>query len=187
DGHAFARALIVGLVVIWSVGLFLRLQQPIGTSGELLGALGQWWGATVVWSRWWPGMLLLGFASSAWMRRRSPQSGEWKPRAGDRIPGSRASLVLGVIGILCGLFILWDPRWLLDVFWGGRAAPGAYEALTYTEGFRHRQAPVLLLLLLLNVPLFLTVIVQGRWSARMRRIETALGLAVCAAMVWTVL
>ena len=187
DGHAFARATIIGLVVIWVVGLIERLQQPIGTSGEFWGALGHWWGATVVASLWWPGMLLLGFASSAWLRRRWPQTGEWKPRAGDRIAGSRASLVLAIIGILCGLYILVQPTWLLDVVWGGHAAPVAYQALTYTDTFLHRQAPWLLLLLLLNVPMFLVVIVQGRWTPRMRRIETIGTLLLCAVMVWAVL
>jgi hypothetical protein len=76
---------------------------------------------------------------------------------------------------------------LLDVFWGGRAAPAAYEALTYTDTFRQRQAPWLLGLLLLNIPLFIAVIVQGRWSAILRRIETGLALATCAAIAWTVL
>ena len=187
DGRAFARATIIGLVVIWVVGRVERLQQPIGTAGEFWGALGQWWGATVVFSLWWPGMLLLGFASSAWLRRRWPQTGEWKPRAGDRIAGSRASLVLAIIGILCGLFILVQPTWLLDVVWGGRAAPVAYQALTYTDTFLHRQAPWLFLLLLLNVPMFLVVIVQGRWTPRMRRIETIGTLLLCAVMTWAVL
>jgi hypothetical protein len=187
DGHAFARATILGLVVIWVAGLVSRLQQPIGTAGEFWGALGQWWGATVVVSLWWPGMLLLGFALSAWLRRRWPQTGEWKPRAGDRIAGSRASLVLAIVGILCGLYILAQPTWLLDVFWGGRAAPVAYQALTYTDTFLHRQAPWLLLLLLLNVPMFLVVIVHGRWSPRMRRIETVGTLLLCAVMTWAVL
>jgi hypothetical protein len=187
DGHAFARATLIGLVVIWGASLFQRLQQPIGSGAQFLGALGQWLGHDVVGSLWWPGMLLLGFGSSTWMRRRWPQTAEWKPRAGDRIPGSRATLVLGIVGILCGVFVLWEPRWLLDVFWGGRAAPAAYTALTYTDTFLHRQAPWLFLLLLVNVPMFLVVIVQGRWSARMRRVETALSLVLCAVMTWTVL
>ena len=96
-------------------------------------------------------------------------------------------MVMGVVGILCGLFVLLDPRWLLDVLFGGRAAPAAYEAFTYTDTFRQRQAPFLLVLILLNVPLFVAVIVNGRWPAILRRIEIGLGLVTCAVLTWTVL
>jgi NADH:ubiquinone oxidoreductase subunit 2 (subunit N) len=65
--------------------------------------------------------------------------------------------------------------------------PAAYTALTYTDTFLHRQAPWLFLLLLVNIPMFLVVIVQGCWSARMRRVETVLSLVLCAVMAWTVL
>jgi hypothetical protein len=186
DGRSFLRASVIGLAIIWGLGLLASLRQPVDSGGDLLTALGQWWGGTVIPSLWWPGVLVVGFGAAAWARRR-PQTSEWKPRAGDRIHGSRAALVMGLVGILCGLFVLLDPRWVLDAFWGGRAAPAAYEALTYTDTFRQRQAPWLLGLLLLNIPLFIAVIVQGRWSAILRRIETGLSLATCAAIAWTVL
>jgi hypothetical protein len=131
-------------------------------------------------------MLVVGFGLAAWVRRRWPQSGAWKPRAGDRIEGGRTALVLGLIGIVCGIYVLIEPRWLLDVVWNGRAAPAAYEALTYTETFRQRQAPWLLALLLVNIPILATVVVQGRWSANVQRVATWLGLATCAAMIWTI-
>ena len=44
----------------------------------------------------------------------------------------------------------------------------------------------MLALLLLNIPIFATVVVQGRWSAGLRRLATGLSLATCAAMVWTI-
>jgi len=187
DGHKFLRAAVIGLATIWCLGLWVHLRQPIHSGGDLLTALGQWWGATVIPSLWWPGVLVVGFGVASWTRRRWPQTSEWKPRAGDRIHGSRAAMAIGLVGILCGLFVLIDPRWLLDVFWGGRAAPAAYAALTYTDTFRQHQAPWLLGLILLNIPLFIAVIVQGRWPAILRRIETGLGLVTCATLAWTVL
>jgi hypothetical protein len=96
-------------------------------------------------------------------------------------------MVLGLVGILCGVYVLVDPRWLLDVFWGGRAAPAAYDALTYTAAFRQRQAPWLLALILLNIPILIAVIVKGRRSVLTRGLEIALSLLTCAAMTWTVL
>lgn len=187
DGHNFLRATVIGLAILWCVGLWIALRQPIDSASDLLRALGQWWGGTVIPSLWWPGLLVVGFGVASWARRRWPQTSEWKPRAGNRIRGGRAAMVMGLAGILCGLLVLLDPRWVLDFFWGGRAAPAAYEALTYTDTFLRHQAPVLLGLLLLNIPLFITVIVRGRWSALLRRLEMGLGLATSTVMVWTVL
>jgi hypothetical protein len=186
DGHAFLRATVTGLAIIWVLGLLVRLFQPIDAPGGFLGALGQWWGSTVIPSLWWPGVLVVGFAGTAWTRRRWPQTSQWKPRAADRIHGGRVALVMGMVGIACGLYTLVHPRWLLDFFWNGRAAPSAYAALTYADTFLQSQAPWLLALLLLNIPMFLGVIVQGRWSPLTRRIQTGLGLVTCAVMAWTI-
>jgi hypothetical protein len=187
DGHGFLRAAVIGLAIIWCLGLLKCFGQPIESGSDFLRALGQWWGTVVIPSLWWPGVLVVSFGAAAWARRRRPQPSEWKPRAGDRIHGSRAALVLGLVGILCGTFVLIDPRWLLDVLFGGRAAPAAYEALSYSHTFRQRQAPLLLAVILLNIPLLITVIVNGRWSAIMRRMELGLSLVMCAVMGWTVL
>ena len=186
DGHAFLRATVVGLAIIWVLGLLLRLLQPIDIPGGLPGALGQWWAGTVIPSLWWPGVLVVGFAGSAWTRRRWPQTSPWRPLADDRIHGGRVALVMGIVAIACGLYTLVHPRWLLDFFWDGQAAPSAYTALTYADSFLHGQALWLLALLLLNIPMFAGVIVQGRWSPLSRRIQTGLGLATCAAMAWTI-
>jgi hypothetical protein len=186
DGHAFRRATVIGLAIIWVAGLVVRLGQPIDHAGGLLGALGQWWGGTVIPSLWWPGVLVVGFAGAAWSRRRWPDTSRWQPRAADRIHGGRATLAMGIAGIACGVYVLIAPRWLLDFFWGGHAAPAAYLALTYSDAFLRGQGPWLLALLLLNIPLLARVIVQGRWSTTMRRMQTALALATSAVMAWAI-
>jgi hypothetical protein len=185
DGHRFLRAAVIGLMVIWCLGLLKFFQQPIGSGWEFLRALGQWWGATLIPSMWWPGVLVAGFGLSSWVRRQSPQTSKWTPRVGGRINGGRAAMVMGLVGILCGLYVMIEPRWVLDVLFGGRAAPAAYRALTYTDTFLQRQGPLLFVLLALNIPLMIAVIASGRWSAMTRRIEIGLGLLTCAVMVWT--
>ena len=187
DGHKFLRVAVIGLAIIWCLGLLQRLGQPIGSAGDVLNLLGQWWTGTAIPSLWWPGVLVVWFGLAAWSRRRWPQTSAWKPRAGDRIQGGRVAMVMALVGILCGLYVLIEPRWVLDFFWGGRAAPAAYQALTYTDAFLQHQAPWLLALLLFNIPLFIAVIVKGRWTATLRRIETASSLVTCAALTWTVL
>lgn len=187
DGPGFLRAAIIGLAIIWSLGLLEALRQPIDSGGDVLTVLGQWWGGTVIPSLWWPGVLVVYFGLAAWSRRRGPQSSEWKPRASDRLHGGRTAMVMGIVGIACGLSVLLDPRRLLDVVWGGQAAPAAYEALTYTDTFLQRQAPWLLVLILVNVPILITAMVSGRWPAALRRIQDGLSLVLCAVLVWTVL
>lgn len=186
DGHSFLRWSVIGMAVIWTLGLLDSLRPPIGSTLDLLTGLGRWLGGVVVGSLWWPGLLVVCFGLSAWDRRRQPQRSDWKPLAADRIQGGRTAMAVGLLAIMCGIYILLEPRWLLDVVWNGRAAPAAYEALTYTETFRQRQAPWLLAILLLNIPLFGAVIVQGRWSPALRRVATGMSLAICAAMVWTI-
>ena len=136
DGHRFLRATVIGLAIIWCLGLCERLLQPIDSDAELLGVLAQWLLGTVVASLWWPGVLVAGFAAAAWTRRRSPQTSVWKPNTNEIAPGSRAGMVLGLVGIAFGIFVLIEPRWVLDFFWGGRAAPAAYAALNL-----HRHVP----------------------------------------------
>lgn len=188
DGWRFVWASWIGLAVIWALGLVDALQQANASGNGVLAGLVQWWLGTVLPSFWWPGVLVAWFALAAWSRRRRQgRVSRWKPLATDRIPAGRAMLALGVLGILCGTGVLLEPRWLLDVVWQGRAAPQAHAALTYTDTFLHRQGPWLLTLLLLNVPLLGAVIVKGRWSPWLRRLETVLGLATCAVLAWTVL
>lgn len=187
DGRSFLRATVIGLAIMWCLGLVERLQQPIGSGAELLGVIAQWWLGTVVASLWWPGVLVVYFGVAAWVHRRWPNTAVWKPRSGDRIQGGHAGMLMALVGMLCGTYVLIDPRVVLDVVWNGRAALVAYEALTYTDTFLHRQAPWVLATLLLNIAVFMVVIAMGRWPAVMRRIETGLSLITCALLAWTVL
>lgn len=183
DGHAFMLACWIGLAVIWTAGLWSQLAQAQATGVELLTAIGRWWGATVIASLWWPGFLVASFATTAWIERRHPeQRREWQPRTPEQLPVNRAVLGLGLFGVLLGCFVLLDPRWILDFFWGGRAAPAAYQALTYTDELLAWKGPLLLALVFTNVPLLLAMIVQGRKSAQLRKLEAVLALATFGLM-----
>lgn len=181
DGRTFLRAMVIGLVIIWALGMLAAIQQ----STDFIHALAYWWTQAVIPSLWWPGMLVTGFGISAWTRRRSPQT-PWVPREKDRIHGTRAAMILGLIGMICGLMILFEPRWILDFFWGGHAASVAYDALSYTPSFRARQAPWLFVLVALNIPLGIIVLARGRWSPRLRAIELGLGVLTIAMMIWVI-
>jgi len=185
DGPKFWRATSIGLAIIWGLGL-VELFQTAPAVG-FLNALAKWWMGTVIGSLWWPGVLVAGFGISAWVARRWPQKKEWKPKANDRIRGGRLGIVMGLFGVMFGLYVLAEPRWLLDVVWGGHAAPVAYQALTYTDRFLQLQGPILFALILLYIPFFIAVIVKGRHTPMLRRIETASSLLTCAVMVWAIM
>ena len=186
DGRKFLHATIIGLAVIWGVGLLLRLRQPLDSGWDLLNVLGHWWTATVIPSLWWPGVLVVFFGIAAWVRRKWPHIADWKPLAADHIQGGRAGIVMALVGMVLGLYILSEPRWVLEVVWGGHAAPVAYQALTYTDSFLQGPALYLFALILLNIPFFTALVIQGRWTDTLRSTETALSLCICAAMAWAV-
>ncbi len=186
DGQKFFRWSFIGMAVIWIAGLFSIFGQPNDMPGGVLQSISRWLMEVVVGSLWWPGVLVMWFAASAASRRRSAKPSDWSPRDPDRLSGGRAPLVLAVFGMVAGLLALMDPRWILDLMFGGHAAPVAYQAMTYTESFMHGQAPWLYGLVALNVPLFITAIVRGRWSPTLRRIETGISVLVFVAMVWVI-
>ncbi|WP_440224199.1 hypothetical protein ACQQ2N_03030 [Dokdonella sp. MW10] len=187
DARRFVRLTWIGLAVIWSLGLLASLQPPPGAPSDPLSLLATWWLRVVVPSLWWPGVLVAWFAAANLADRRRPRASTWKPRDARSGRVARGGLVLAMIGIVAGLAILAEPRLVLDLALGGRAAPEAYLALTWTDTFLQRQAFVLFLLVASSLPLFAHVLVQGHWTPRLRRVQDALALLTCAAMVWTVL
>ncbi|MBR7746572.1 hypothetical protein [Undibacterium baiyunense] len=186
DGGKFLRLTLIGLIVIWSIGLLINLNQQINSSVDFLRVLSKWWGGTVIPSFWWPGVLVVHYGLVSWARQRRPHAVKWKPYDQDQIGGGRIGIAFGLTGMLCGIYLLIEPRWILDVIWNGKAAPAAYMALTYTDTFLQGLAPYLLTLVILNIPFYFALMLQGRWTKFMRRIETGFSLLSCAVMLMVV-
>lgn len=184
DGERFVRISVIGLLVIWGLGLLVQIERAQSGNLHWLQVLAQWWGQNVLPSFWWPGVLVVVFGLAAWGRRRWPEARAWVPRDPDRLQGGRAATVLAVLGILAGVAVLVDPRGLLQALWGPAMAPAVLEAFTYAEGFRQRSGPVLWTLLALNAPLLLAALAQGRWTPRLRQLELALNVATVLVLLW---
>ena len=184
QGRSFLRWMIGGLLVIWIAGLVDAFERFPGSS---MIAITHWWGHVVLPSPWWPGVLVIGYALSAWSRRRRPSSTRWSPRSADPTSGQRVALAFGILGIIAGLSILAEPRVVLDVVWGGRAAPAAYEALTYTERFRATFAPAIFILLALYIPLLVATITSARRTRTLRALDIAHGLVTSIVILWAVI
>ena len=187
DGQRFWRLTLIGLLVIWALGLVAQLQAAPAGEVEAWRVLSQWWGSSVLPSFWWPGVLVIAFGASAWGRRRWPDTTAWRPLDPQRLVGGRAATALAVLGIAAGVAVLVDPRWLLQALWGGRIAPVALEAFVYAERFRQGPGPVLWTALGLHAPLLLAAMAQGRWTPALRRADAALSVWVAAAVAWALL
>jgi len=189
DGRNFLRLSIIGVLLLWALGVLealMSVRETIDSRSDVLRIIVGGLVDVVLPSLWWPGLMVVCFGIAAWMRRVWPQSGEWSPSSvdRDRDRASQTGLVLGIAGIACVLFVLLNPQWPLDFLFRGRASPELHEAFTYTQSFRERQWQWLVLLIAADIPLLIFVTVRGRWSIVTRQIDIALILSTCAVMAW---
>ncbi len=188
DARTFVRASVIGMAIWWILGMFAALARgPIDTFGDALNALQVWWLGSALAAFWWPGFLLVCFAIGAWTRRRWPATAAWKPRPAERDRIHRFGYAMAVAGMVIGMLVLVEPSRVLDVFFDGRAAPAAYDALTFDPDFARLRAPLLLSILAAYALLYAWVAVQGRWTAVTRRLEIAAGVALSVVMTWVLL
>ncbi|GAA1018046.1 hypothetical protein Aple_068780 [Acrocarpospora pleiomorpha] len=188
DTRRFIRLAVVGVAVIWLLGLVDALvAQPVRSAWDVLSVLGAWWTGIGVPALWWPGLLVVCFALVAWQRRRRPEMPVWKPRRQDRDGINRIGFAAGIAAAVCGLLVLLNPGTLLDYVYDGRAAASAYQAFAFDEDFFRQRAPWLLALIILHLALYAVLIVRGRWQPLTRRIDIGLTVVVCGALTWVLL
>lgn len=137
------------------------------------------------------GALTASFWTFGALRRHFPGMSNWKPRALPRVADpdhvNRLGVALCVLAGACGTLLLVHPVWFLDIFWQGRAAPAAVQALTYDPDFMRVRGPLLFSCLGLSLGAYAWVGIEGRWRAQTRRVSFALTLVLCALMAWCIL
>ncbi|MEO3813109.1 hypothetical protein ABGB17_29250 [Sphaerisporangium sp. B11E5] len=185
DTRRFLRVTVIGMAVIWLLGLLDVLRRhPAGSLDDALIVLQSWWLGVAIPSLWWPGVVLLFFALAAWTRRRRPSRATWKPRPADRDHINRPARTAALIFFVCGTLVLLDPPAALDLVTGGRLP---VNPLTYDDDFYHHRAPWLLTAMVLHLALFAVLIVHGRWRPSTRRIDIAMNLVICGLLTWILL
>jgi hypothetical protein len=181
DTRRFFTLAIAGAVLIPFGAILNQLTDQAGPRRNLGQAIEKAWPVVLAWL----GLLVVGFAVAAWARRRRPDTG-WKPRPmpTDRIsrPGRAAAIIFFVLGTLT----LVNPAWLIRTVSGGRAAPAAYAAFAYDEGFLRLRGPVVLGLMIVGLIILATLLWQGRWRPWIRQAERVHSLAVCIVLTWAV-
>jgi hypothetical protein len=181
DTRRFLILAMAGAVLIPFGAILNVFTGQQGSRRELGQAIEKAWPIVFAWL----GLLVVGFAVAAWARRRRPDAG-WKPRPmpTDRIsrPGRAAAIIFFVLGTL----VLTNPAWLIRTVSGGRAAPAAYEAFAYDEGFLRLRGPVVLGLMITGLIILATLVWHGRWRPWIRQAEMVHGLAMCIVLTWAI-
>jgi hypothetical protein len=133
----------------------------------------------------WLGILVVGFAVSAWVRRRRPDAG-WKPHPvpTDRIhrPGRAAALLFFVLGTL----VLIQPAAAIRFVTAGHAAPVLDDVFAYDDDFMQVRGPVVLALLVAGLLIQAAQLWHGRRLTGLHQADTVHGLLMCVALVWAI-
>jgi hypothetical protein len=158
DTRSFLLAAVVGASLIPSSNGHLPISLDKNTAGILLLA--------------WLGALLLFFAGRSWLRRRQPNSFQWKPSPVRDRDAVSLPLQLGIV-LLCvfAITIYLSPGPAISLVSGGRVAADSFR---YTEDFLQPWR-------LLGFPILLSIFALLNAFAALRRRWTPLlrGLSIC--------
>lgn len=158
DTRSFLLAAVVGASLIPSSNGHLPISLDKNTAGILLLA--------------WLGTLLLFYAGRSWLRRRQPNSFQWKPSPVRDRDAVSLPLQLGIV-LLCvfGIAIYLSPGPAISLVSGGRVAA---DSLRYTQDFLQPWR-------LLGFPILLSIFALLNAMAALRRRWTPLlrGLSIC--------
>jgi len=181
DTRSFLTLAIAGAVLIPFGAILNELTGPAGPHRDLGQAIGKAWPYLFAWL----GLLVVGFAVAAWARRRRPDT-KWKPRPMPTGRISRPGRTAAIIFFALGTLVLINPARLIRAVSGGRAAPAAYQAFAYDEGFLRLRGPVVLGLMIVGLILQVTLLWQGRWRPRIRQADMVYGVVTCIVLTWAV-
>jgi hypothetical protein len=181
DTRRFLTLALAGAVLLPFGVILNEFSGQADSQGHLRQAIEKAWTGVFAWL----GLLVVGFAVAAWARRRHPDA-RWKPRPipTGRIsrPGRAAMIAFFALGTL----VLINPAWPIRTISGGRAAPAAYQAFAYDEGFLQLRGPVVLGLMVAGLIIQLTLLWHGQWRPRIRQADMTYGLVTCIVLTWAV-
>jgi hypothetical protein len=125
------------------------------------------------------GVLLVIFATVAWVRRRRPSQATWKPHTlpSDRI--NRVGRIAAVAFYIAGTLALVRPDWFFHF-------PTADEVFAYDDRFLRLRGPVLLAMVVFSILIQAVLVVDGKWRSWTRITEVSGGAVMCAVLIWAI-
>jgi hypothetical protein len=184
DSRAFVRASVIGVALIWIVGLVDAYSQRPASFGDGVLVFRDFYLTVGLPALMWPGFLVVWFAIAAWVRRRWPRTGVWKPRPAERDNVNRFGMASAAVFWILGTAVLVNPGAALDLVSGGRLPDAGRAAFAYESDFVRLRGPVVLAVIVAQLVLWLAVLVRGRWQASTRRIHLVLNLVTCGVLLW---
>lgn len=168
--RSFALLSIIGVALQWALTL------PSVFQGQPLTG---WWLTWGLGALWWPGFLMMMALVAVGVRQLGLYRTIWRARTFDPDRIHRGAMMLGLCGFALGVSVLVCLPWATD------ALPGPLQqAFRLDAAFLHQRAWPVLLLWPASFAVRMMVLVQGRWSLLMRRLDTALSLLFLAVMIW---
>jgi hypothetical protein len=133
----------------------------------------------------WIGLLAVGFGLFSWYRRSRPETG-WKPHVLPTGRINRVGRAAAIVFFVAGTLWLMFPQWPIRMLYGDRAAPEAYDAFTYDAEFLRLRGPIVLAIIVLGLAIQVILLGYGRWRPWIRQADMIYGVAICAALIWTI-
>ncbi len=169
----FALIAIIGLAIQWAISL------PHVFDGRL--PLAGWWLGPGLGAFWWPGFMIMFSLLAAWLRQRGWFKPRWRPRAVDPERVNRGALAFGLAWFVIGVAVVVSLPWLVPHL------PGALpRVLALDPDFLRIRAWPVLPLWAASFAILACVLVQGRWSPLMRKLEIVSSAAFIALLLWWV-
>ncbi len=184
DSRAFLKASIVGVALVWLVGLFGAFRDWPASIGDGLNALREFWVTAGLPALMWPGFLVVWFGVAAWARRRWPRPAAWKPRAAERNTVNRFGTASALVFFAAGTIILINPGAALSLISGGRLSDAARAAFAYDSDFVRLRGPALLAVLIAQLAVLAASLIRGRWEPGTRRAQLVVNIVMCVVLLW---
>lgn len=176
---AFVYIAVTGVAIQWTFGLIHIFARAQSFDEGAMG-VARWWTSGGLGALWWPGFLIVCFAIGAWVRRRWPSVGAWRPAAHDRDHANRFWTLVAMVFFAIGAGLLIALPWASEALLPAKAAP----AFRFDPTFLTWRAPFVLPFWTVGFIMLGIVLVEGRWRTLTRRIELVTNLAGCALMGW---
>lgn len=187
DSRTFVKASVIGVALIWLVGLIESFAGQLGSVDDVLFALQQFYFGVAIPSLIWPGVLVVWFGLAAWTRRRWPRRALWQPPAEERDRIHRFGLASAIVFWAAGTAVLVNPAGALNLITGNRLPEPAVTALAYDADFVRLRGPVVLGILTAMLVLVIAVLIRGRWDAATRRAQVILNGVTGGMLLWVLL